>query len=257
MDHFVIWIKQVTAWLYIPIYQNQLFFIDYWSFVHFWSGFVLFALLIVLNFRPSWLWLFICLTAYEIFEVALLYFSLNIFLPETIKDQFTDIFVGLIGGGLCYLFLVAKKKMRTEQYRRISPEAILTSLTFAFLLIGNAQFFLANPYSNGIFSDPRFILFSIGGYVFLQTYSRMRKSERYRYKGILIYASVSLVIFLTISSFQYQQFEESLLKLDTIILLLSLVMIYPFLSILFYKIALMVFGRSAEKLQLRIIDTKE
>ena len=244
MDHFVIWIKQVTAWLYIPIYQNQIFFIDYWSFVHFWSGFVLFAMLIMLNYRPAWLWLVFYLTAYEIFELALLYFSLNIFLPETIKDQFTDIFVGLIGGGLCYLFLIAKKKMRTELYCRISPEAILTSVTLAFLWIGNTQFFLAIPNSEGIFSDPRFVVFSIGGYVFLQVYTSMRKSERYRFKGILYFATVFLVVFLSISSFQHQLFEESLFKKDTILLLLSLVMFYPFLSILCYNKTLMVFGRS-------------
>ncbi len=202
----------------------------------------------MLNYRSAWLWLTFYLTAYEIFEVALLFFSLKIFLPETIKDQVTDILVGLIGGGLCYLLLIAKREMRTELYSRISPEAIFTSLTLAFLWIGNAKFFIISPYSDGIFSDPWFIIFSIGGYVFLQTFSRMKKKISYRYKGILFYSAVVLIVFLSISSFQSPKMGESPLKANALLLLFSLLMIYPFLSIWCYNKSKLVFSRSAERL---------
>jgi hypothetical protein len=47
----------------------------------------------------------VCLFGYEVFEILLTYFATNIFIPEIIKDQFTDIFIGLTGSIIGFLFI--------------------------------------------------------------------------------------------------------------------------------------------------------
>ena len=116
MDHIVIWIKQHTGWLYVKIYENQFFFFDLWSFAHLCSGFVVFILLLMLGYRRPWIWLAIYLSIYEGVEMAMLYLSLHIFQPETIKDQVTDVLVGMFGGLLSYLFV--NQKVINKMIRR-------------------------------------------------------------------------------------------------------------------------------------------
>ncbi len=87
-----------TSWLYVKIFQNDWFFFDLWSVVHFGSG-VVFYLLIHQFFRKNVFQVFVgVLLVYELFEIFLLYFMVRVILPETFKDQLTDVLVGLAGG---------------------------------------------------------------------------------------------------------------------------------------------------------------
>lgn len=123
-----------TGWLYTRVHENPLFFFDLWSLVHFWSGFVLMSALTRLVPRRAWLWLGAVLTGWELLELLFLYVALGIFLPETLKDQFTDIVVGLLGGGLC---LAALRWQAGNVRRQHVVAALLVALTLPFLWVGS------------------------------------------------------------------------------------------------------------------------
>jgi uncharacterized membrane protein YeaQ/YmgE (transglycosylase-associated protein family) len=107
---FVTYINSETAWLYTKIYQNRLFFFDLWSLVHLWSGFMIYLLIRASRSKRPFLVLVSILVIYEIVEILAIYIALTVFRPETIKDQFTDIFLGIIGGVLCRIFLTTVRR---------------------------------------------------------------------------------------------------------------------------------------------------
>jgi hypothetical protein len=127
----VLAIRENTEWLYTVIYQNQLFFIDYWSFMHFFSGFILLAIISIFTKKNVISKLILFLLSYELIEISLYFISLNIFKPEIIKDQLTDVIIGLLGG-LLWLSL-ARLKDNT-----ISSKAskVMTSFIISFLWVG-------------------------------------------------------------------------------------------------------------------------
>lgn len=95
MEALYYFILSNTAGLYRVIYRCPLFMIDYWTFVHAFSGFALMALALRLRLRRRWRLIATILVVYELFEIAFVYASVRIFLPETFPDQLTDIVVGL------------------------------------------------------------------------------------------------------------------------------------------------------------------
>lgn len=129
------YIRVNTDWLYTVIYQNKFFFIDYWSIVHFFSGFFLPVILSNLKFRNVYLKSFLILVLYEIIEISLIYLAFNIFKPETIKDQFTDIIIGLAGVYLIYLiknFYLIKESKDLSNYLT----AFISSFIISFIWVG-------------------------------------------------------------------------------------------------------------------------
>lgn len=97
---FVEWINHVSAPLYTVIYSNAYFFFDYWSIIHFVSGCLLYFILNAMGVRRIWLLLFSLLFFYELVEISMIFFALDVFKPETIKDQFTDIALGGLGAAV-------------------------------------------------------------------------------------------------------------------------------------------------------------
>lgn len=123
-----------TGWLYTRVHENPIFFFDLWSLVHFWSGFVLMSMLARLAPRRQWLALGVALTAWELLELLFLYVALGIFLPETVKDQCTDVLIGLLGGGLCLYVL----RWQAGSIRRQHvAAALVVALTLPFLWVGS------------------------------------------------------------------------------------------------------------------------
>ncbi len=129
------YIRVNTDWLYTVIYQNKFFFIDYWSIVHFFSGFFLPVILSNLKFRNVYLKSFLILVLYEIIEISLIYLAFNIFKPETIKDQFTDIIIGLAG---VYLIYLIKNFYLMEESKDLSNylTAFISSFIISFIWVG-------------------------------------------------------------------------------------------------------------------------
>ncbi len=170
-----------TSWLYVKIYQNDWFFFDLWSVVHFGSG-VVFYLLIHEIFRNNTSLIFVgVLLVYELFEIFLLYFMVRVILPETFKDQLTDVLVGLVGGFFGNLYL----RLHTvyKPYIRL----FFLSGVFGYLYVGFYYFLPALAQLKNLNLDIT-VLFK----VFLFSYLSMLVAEIYLFKinnilqGILI-----------------------------------------------------------------------
>ena len=97
-------ILENTKWLYNTLFSNEIFYIDYWSVVHLFSGGLIFVLICSTNLKYKWGALFAILFAYEFFEVIIKYLAFDIFKPETFKDQITDLAIGVLGGFINYNF---------------------------------------------------------------------------------------------------------------------------------------------------------
>lgn len=257
MDHFVIWVKQHSGWLYVQIYENQFFFIDFWSLAHLWSGFVLFTILLANKYRRPWLWLVIFLSIYEIFEIAMLYISLHIFLPETIKDQFTDVVAGILGGSLSYLFVRQKAKGRIAIFDKIDIEALFVAETMSFLWVDRSQFFFFQPEANPL-SISNYLWRIVLGYLLLRIYSTYQKFNNKAINGLLVFmmAYFSLFIFsgYLLGSFNldrlfHLKFEREIALLNSSLFLYQ--MCYPFGTILFYEWIRHIFDKAAKEFALK------
>jgi hypothetical protein len=77
------------------------------------------------------------LACYEIVEIGFLYFAMSVFRPETIKDQFTDIFIGVAGGLFAKSLLdwAARHWHKNEQVI-VAGIAFYTAITIAFIWVG-------------------------------------------------------------------------------------------------------------------------
>jgi hypothetical protein len=189
-------------WLYVKIFENPLFFFDFWSFVHFWSGGILITIILAKGYRNKWSILFSLLLFYEIVEISMLYVSLNVFFPETIKDQFTDIFVGMSGGYLFdkwLNFYSTNKKQFSNFFQNPNTHiALFTAITIAFDWVG----FYRYKYNVLIFNSPglnytAFSLWSAGIFSVLVIYNRLsvRYSKAYSIALLWIIYFTALCIF--------------------------------------------------------------
>jgi hypothetical protein len=189
-----------SAWLYTKIYQNDLFFFDLWSFVHLWSGFMLYLLIRAARLKRPMTILISILILYEIAEILFVYIALMIFRPETIKDQFTDIFLGILGGTACYFFLKMVAKFHMKFYQPIIAFIIfVVSSSYAFIWVG----FYHYRYNVEVYNTPginlsSFTAWTIGGVFILYMFRLLRKKKLY-YRLALTW----LVFFIALLGFEY------------------------------------------------------
>ena len=115
MEYLYHFIRDNTDSLYTIVYSSNLFFIDYWSAIHFCTGILLMAITRSLFCSNRWAILLGILFAYELLEIAFMYISIDIFLPETIPDQVTDIIVGLLGALLVDSAALVRLHIRSWQ----------------------------------------------------------------------------------------------------------------------------------------------
>lgn len=182
------WFNYETDWLYTKLYQNPIFFIDLWSFVHLWSGIVIFALIIYFNFKRKYLTLFISLFSYEVFEITIRYLALNVFLPETIKDQFTDIFIGMIGGYISHKFFIEKKYFENKPFlNRNNLIIIFTAASISFAWVGfyKYQYNFQILNSQGI-NYSAFLMWTAGIYSALRIFKFIDERLNEFYKSLFI-----------------------------------------------------------------------
>jgi hypothetical protein len=125
---------EATGILYTKVFVSRFFFFDLWSINHLWSGFMLYLILSGLMIKKPFTVILICLFGYEVFEISLTYFATNIFIPEIIKDQFTDIFIGLTGSFIGFLFL-SNYDYLMNRFRIVLQNAFIffISMSFSFL----------------------------------------------------------------------------------------------------------------------------
>jgi hypothetical protein len=125
---------EATGILYTKVFVGRFFFFDLWSINHMWTGFMLFLILSSLMFKRPLAVIAICLFGYEVFEILLTYFATNIFIPEIIKDQFTDIFIGLTGSIIGFL-LIFNYAYLNDRFHQLMQNVFIffISMSFAFL----------------------------------------------------------------------------------------------------------------------------
>ncbi len=193
------WFRVHTEFLYTIIYKDGLFYLDFWSLVHLWSGIVLFALLAAFNVKWKWFWFSFLIVIYELIEVAFIYFALNIFRPERLNDQIMDIIVGMFAGGLCYVVLLLK-----SEEEKIVPLPkwtlkLFSSMTLAFVWAGFYQY----KYNYNVFNTQglniwSFTLWVLGGFLFLKVYRNIKTKDNNVFRRLalswLIYFGMLLVI---------------------------------------------------------------
>lgn len=134
MNNFATFVVANTQWLYTRINENQVFFVDLWSLVHFWSGFFLLSCLRRPFPTRKWIFLAGLLSLWELLELLFIYNAFGVFLPETLKDQCTDILVGLLGGGLCEY---VARWQGTGRLRLPVAAGVFVALTLPFLWVGS------------------------------------------------------------------------------------------------------------------------
>lgn len=176
MNDFFISFREHTGWLYTKIYENMFFFFDYWSVVHLWSGLIIFIILAAIKLKRKWLSLFILLLLYELAEIAFLYFALDIFKPETFKDQVTDIVVGLVGGWIAFHIIRRKSEKTVIATAFQKVLMFFSSFTLAFLWVGNYHY----HYNVTSLNTPginlwAFSLWCIGGYIIIELYLSIKR----------------------------------------------------------------------------------
>lgn len=123
-----------TSILYTKIFVGRFFFFDLWSINHMWTGFMLYLILSVLRIKKPFTVILVCLFGYEVFEISLTYFATSIFIPEIIKDQVTDIFIGLTGSFAGYIFL-SNYDFLISRFQIVVKNAFIffVSMSFTFL----------------------------------------------------------------------------------------------------------------------------
>lgn len=141
-----------TAWLYFKLYECSYLFIDFWTIIHFFSGITILLCIELFQVRKKWVVLFASLFCYEVVEISILYVTLNIFKPETIKDQFTDVFVGMLGGLVAsFLIKTILQTKAIESREQIVKNIVIIVVSFliSFLWVG----FYGYRYSHEFFNS--------------------------------------------------------------------------------------------------------
>jgi uncharacterized membrane protein YeaQ/YmgE (transglycosylase-associated protein family) len=142
----------------------------------------------------------VILVAYEVFEILFVYIAFMIFRPETIKDQFTDIFLGVAGGLLCFLFLALVRK-----FHKRYPEPVhafiffVISSSYAFIWVGSYHYkYNVSFYNTPVINISTLIGWTVGGMFILYMYRLFRK----RYWLIRI-SLTWMLYFLALMVFEY------------------------------------------------------
>jgi len=258
MGGFYQWFYLRTNWLYTKIFENGLFFFDYWSLVHLWSGLVIFLLLVAFKFNHKWLWLIGLLFAYELLEIGFLFFALHIFKPETLKDQVTDVLVGSLGGWISYqLISLTSDKAFSYKFLQKFP-LVFSSSTLAFVWVGNYQY----QYNISILNTPglnlwAFFLWCIGGYYTLKMYLFLKKCISKKYTQLIYLWIVYFAILLIVEFIAYNWLHISEIgNANKTSLIFDLIhgnywlhlyyLIAPFLMILLYETFIVFLIRAKE-----------
>jgi hypothetical protein len=191
------WYFEHAHWLYTKIYQNEFFFFDLWSIVHCWSGFILYISLKALHAKKPLSILFWILFVYNVLEVLFIYFASNIFEPETIKDQFTDIIMGMLGGIIGFLILRFSSLNKNTKIWKLDLFIIfLASITYAWLWVG----FYRYDYNQEFYNSPginmgAFVFWVLGAFATIWASTLIRLSNIWL-KWLVVWAIYLVCLFI-------------------------------------------------------------
>lgn len=127
------YIRSHTEWLSCEVFVYKLFYYDLWSFVHMWTGAIIFVLLTAFKHKKKWQKLLFLVTLFEVFEATIIIAVFHIFKPEKSVDVVNDIVNGMIGGILIYSFF----KWNNKRKYVVWLAAFVSSITIAYVWVGS------------------------------------------------------------------------------------------------------------------------
>ncbi len=238
-----------TAWLYIKIYENPLFFFDYWSIMHIIAGFLIMIILNIFNLKHKFIILFLLVVFWEIFELLFLYFNFNIFQPETLKDQVTDIVIGMFSGLLTQYFIINKNNLYIiKNIKQQDTTILLTAFLISFNWVGfyNYHYSVKALNFHGL-NLWAFSLWFVGNIAILKGYLFLRRFFKNTFLLVPVFGIVYFVILLIVeyigryileikevSSPHHMPLIFGLIYGNNILHLMYIVM--PFVSLTIFKI---------------------
>lgn len=158
--------------------------------MHFYSGSLIILFIEILHIRKKWVVLFVSLLSYEIVEICIRYIALNVFLPETIKDQFTDIFVGMLGGFIISALMTKARQVEMIESRNrlvLNIDIICTSFFTSFLWVGSYGYRYSIEFFNSIgINYTAFLLWWTGIMIFGKIYYSLKSKQDSCLKVILL-----------------------------------------------------------------------
>lgn len=169
-----------TDGLYTVVFTSRFFFLDLWSCIHFASGAAIMAALRAVRCSRPFGVLLVILFLYEVLELSFTYLAVNLFRPEILPDQVTDVVVGLVGGGL--MWVVAKLQVQRvvgDQLRRWLPTAVELSVAVVMSGIWVASY--GYCYNVPLLNSPAinwwaFLLWSLGLFATIKVFKHVRKA---------------------------------------------------------------------------------
>jgi hypothetical protein len=253
MKEILVFIRQHTIWLHHTIIEYKLIYIDLWSFVHLWSGAIVFACLSLLKWKNRWGWLLFFLTAFEILEAFLFIAVLKLFQPEKIPDVFMDIIIGMAGG---YLVFYLFEKSSISKGVSNSIIKVFSSISLAFFWVGHYGFeYSLNNLNLGILNIQAFTLYTVMGYFLLFLFEWFEKFAIKTYLKYFLFGLSYLFILLILYMFfafimgisevlhTDHYFNFLFFKIDKV--LFFFYFIAPLVFILFYKWLLHIFKKQS------------
>src|SRR3989339_630072 len=139
MEDFITLIRDNTQWLYTRLFESRFLYLDLWSFVHLWSGMVIFSLFLAFGVRKKWLWLFILLLSYEIVEQGIVILGYHVFYLEKIVDGVNDLITGFIGATIIH-FMFRSKWLRKIRFPVLLFPIFLAATTISYIWVGNYKY---------------------------------------------------------------------------------------------------------------------
>lgn len=139
MEDFITLIRENTQWLYTRLFESEYLYLDLWSFVHLWSGMVIFSLFLAFGIKRKWLWLFILLLLYEIVEQGIVILGYHVFYLEKIVDVVNDLITGFVGG-LIIDYMVKSPFLRKIRFPVLFFPMLLATATVSYIWVGNYKY---------------------------------------------------------------------------------------------------------------------
>ena len=206
---FLEYIKTNTEWLSCRFFEYKLFYYDLWSFVHLWSGAMIFVVLTAFKFKKRWLKLLFLLTLWKVIQTTIIIASSQIFNPEILVDAANDIAIGMLGGLLMYTFF----RWNNKKSCVVWLAAFLSSIPIAFIWVGsygynyNIYFFNSNCINWWALTS-----WSLGGAAMALIFYLLNERMNMFYSLLITYA-IHIAFLLSVESIAYHLFsfkEESI-----------------------------------------------
>lgn len=147
MDTFFQNIRDNSEWLYSIIFEYKWFYYDLWSFVHLWSGGIIFAVLTAYKVKRKWIILLLILSVFKLIEASLSISIFELFKPERSVSILNDIVIGMLGAFFMHLYFNWKHTKKHPKWLAL----FISSITIAFIWVGTYRYNYSIPFFNSPF----------------------------------------------------------------------------------------------------------